>query len=500
MIDLVLVRTRNHPAPGVKKNSDSGEYSGRRMAPFGIMNLAAYCRQQGHAVKIFDLYRPEFDNVSIDAIAGQIAALEPRMVGISAMTSQSGDAMALGDVLMRTSDATVVHGGVHAATLPHEALKHGHYVVQGDGEHTMHELLTAARNPADAKVPWADRPALRQDSPARAMAAVRLQVVEADDQRIIPGKLLSIEDMAAIPFPRKAEFDETAFDPRLVSDFPIITARGCPYRCVFCKDGFGLRQSTVRYYPVDYVVDYLEFIQKTYGFTRIEVLDDIFLSTVGRMEEMAIKLQQRNLKFRFNCMVHANTVKPKFLKVMHHLGIDWVYIGIESGNDGIHKLINKGTDCARIESAVHLLKKNGFYTAGMFMIGNVGETVETIEQTIRFAFRLPLDRTWFSFAAPYPGTPFYDMVRDYGVILEPDFSKWNQMSLVYRPKDVSLPDMHRLMRRAQAVRIYKKLRHTAVGVWEAPMRKALTGYRNRLQDGPIPETAYVATGPKLPES
>jgi radical SAM superfamily enzyme YgiQ (UPF0313 family) len=118
------------------------------------------------------------------------------------------------------------------------------------------------------------------------------------------------------------------------------------------------------------------------------------------------------------------------------------------------------------------LRKNGFYTAGMFMIGNIGETVETIEQTIKFAQRLPLDRTWFSFAAPYPGTPFYDMVAQYGEILEPDFAKWNQASLVYKPKDVSVDDMHRLMRKAQAVRIYKKIRHTMIGTWEAPLRKS----------------------------
>jgi anaerobic magnesium-protoporphyrin IX monomethyl ester cyclase len=473
-MDLVLVRTRNNPAPGVKKNSDSGEYSGRRMAPFGIMNIAAYCREQGHAVRLFDLYRPEFDHVPLTQIADQIAALKPRMVGISAMTSQSVDAMALGDMLMERSDTKVVHGGVHSATMPHDALKHGHYVVQGDGEHTMHELLVAEASAASASaLPWANRPAVRQDSPMRAMAERNLKVVEADDPRIIPGKLLTVEEMAAIPFGTKKEFDETAFDPRLLDEFPIITARGCPYRCVFCKDGFGLRQSTVRYYPVDYVVDYLECIQKTWGFRRIQVLDDIFLSSVARMEEMADKLERRKLKFNFNCMVHANTVKPEFLKVMHRLGIDWVYVGVESGNERIHKLINKGTSPARVEAAVRLLKKNGFYTAGMFMLGNIGETVETIEETIRFAYRLPLDRTWFSFAAPYPGTPFFDMVKDYGEILEPDFAKWNQVSLVYKPKDVSVSDMHRLMKWAQAVRVYKKVRHTFIGSWEARLRKLL---------------------------
>ena len=63
----------------------------------------------------------------------------------------------------------------------------------------------------------------------------------------------------------------------------------------------------------------------------------------------------------------------------------------------------------------------------MFMIGNVGETSETVEDTIAFADRLPLDRTWFSFAAPYPGTPFYDMVEEYGEILEPDLQLVEQL-------------------------------------------------------------------------
>lgn len=475
MVDLVLVRTRNNPNPGVKKNSDSGAYSGRRMPPFGIMNIAAYCRMQGKTVKIYDLFHPNFDDVTIPEVADQIMADGPKMVGISAMTSQSVEAMALGDVLMAKSEIKVVHGGVHAATLPGDALKHGHYVVQGDGEHTMYELLQSIET---GEAAWADRGSLEQDNPhlTKAQLAKRqLTVVDAEPSRVIPGKLLGVEELADIPFPQKAEFDETAFDPTMSTHFPIITARGCPYRCVFCKDGFGLRQSKVRYYPVDYVVDYLEFIQKTYGFERIIVLDDIFLSSVKRMEEMADKLEARGLKFKFQCQVHANTVKPQFLEVMRRLGIEWVYIGIESGNNEIHKKINKGTTIEKIELACNRLKENGFYIAGMFMIGNVGETVETIKDTIAFADRLPLDRTWFSFAAPYPGTPFYDMVEEYGEILEPDFGKWNQAELVYKPKDVSIEDMYKLMRQAQKVRVKKKIRHTFLGSWEAPVRKWLSG-------------------------
>ena len=458
MIDLVLVRTRNNPAIGVKKNSDSGKYSGRRMPPYGIMSIAAYCRARGHKVKMYDLFKPEFDDVSIDAVRDQIVADNPRMVGISCMTSQSVEAMALGDAIMEKSDITVVHGGVHPATLPHDALKHGHYVVQGDGEKTMDEMLSTDIYDKGGKN--------RGNSG-------KLNVINSEESRIIPGKLLSAEEMDAIPFPSRAEYAETGFDPAICTHFPIITARGCPYRCVFCKDGFGLRQSKVRYQSVDWVVDYLEFIQKDYGFDRLIVLDDIFLSSEERITEMASKLERRNLKFKFQCQVHANVVKPEFMRAMQRLGVDWVYIGVESGNDAILKKINKGTTTARITKAVNLLKSNGFYVAGMFMLGNVGETTETMEDTIRFAYNLPFARSWFSFAAPYPGTPFYDMVDEHGEILEPDFSRWNQSSLVYKPKDVTKLDMYKMMGKAQSVRIMKKVRHTLVGSWEAPLRRRI---------------------------
>ncbi len=453
-VDLVLVRTRNNPTRGVKKNSDSGAYSGRRMPPYGIMYIAGYARQHGHTAKIYDLFKPEFDDVSAEQVAAQIVRHNPKVVGFSSMTSQSVEAMKVADAVMRISDAKVVHGGVHPATLPEQALQHGHYVVRGDGENAVHEILTKLK---EAKQPQ----------------KLGLKIINDDSSKIIDGKLLTVDELDAIPAFRQAEFDETAFDPSLSTHFPVITARGCPYRCVFCKDGFGLRQSKVRYHSVDYVMDLFDYIQNKAGFERIIILDDIFLSSEERMEEMIIKMQKRGLRFKFQCQVHANVVKPQFIKMMHQLGIEWVYIGIESGNDKIQKKINKGTSVERITNAVNMLKTNGFYVAGMFMIGNVGETKETVEDTIKMAYKLPLDRTWFSFAAPYPGTPFYDMVEDYGEILEPDFGKWNQVSLVYRPKDISKLQMYRLMGKAQAVRIFKKARYTTIGSWEAPLRRKL---------------------------
>lgn len=434
-----MVRAVNNPAPGVKKNSDSGSYSGRRNPPYGILYIANYVRMKGYSVKLIDLFRERYTSLSPDAIADHILSHNPRIVGISSMTSQSISAMELGDALMRKSNVTVVHGGVHPSVLPQKALKHGHIVVQGDGEQCMHELVASKK--------------------------INLS------NRIVQGKYLSSDQMDQIPFPKKEDFDETAFDPSLSPHFPIITSRGCPYRCVFCKDGYGLRSSKVRYHSVDYIVDVFDYLSRTYGINDFGIMDDIFVSSVTRMEEMVVKLEKRKLKLKIQCNVHANVVKPKLLKIMQRVGIQWTYIGIESGNDEILKKINKGTTVNNVEEAIHLLKKYGFYVSGLLMIGNIGETPQTVNDTIRFAFSLPIDRAWFSFAAPYPGTPFYDMVEQYGKIIEPDFGKWNQASLVYLPKDINKKEMHQLMKKAQMVRIYKKARYSLLGCWTTSLKR-----------------------------
>ncbi|GAX60434.1 Fe-S oxidoreductase [Candidatus Scalindua japonica] len=446
MVDLILVRSRNNPNPGVKKNSDSGSYSGRRMPPYGIMYISSFVRQSGYTVKLFDLFKKNYAHLSIDDIADQILTHDPGIVGISSMTSQSLDAMALGDALMRKSNVSVVHGGVHPTSLPEETLKHGHVVVQGEGEHCMRQITSS-------------KPICSQ-------------------RKIFQGKPLTEEEMDSIPFPKKEDLDETAFDPSLDPKFPIITARGCPYKCVFCKDGF--RSSNKRFHSVDYIVEFLGYISQTLGFRKIIVLDDIFIYSEQRMEEMIIKLEKRNLKFKFQCQVHANVITPRVLRLMKRLGIQWIYIGIESGNQQILKNIKKGITIEKASNAVHLLKKNGFYVAGMYMIGNIGETSKTVNDTIRFAFTLPTDRAWFSFAAPYPGTQFYDMADKYGKIIEPDFCKWNQATLVYLPKDIKKDEMYQLMRRAQIVRIIKKIRFSFFGCWITPIKELYYRYKRRV--------------------
>ena len=109
------------------------------------------------------------------------------------------------------------------------------------------------------------------------------------------------------------------------------------------------------------------------------------------------------------CLTHVNTANPEMLKKMKEAGFSIVAFGIESGNNEILKLVNKGITQEMAIKAIKDAIKAGLSVEGLFMIGNIGETKETIEDTICFAkkYNPPYNsfrRTgynWFQFATPF---------------------------------------------------------------------------------------------------
>ncbi len=81
-----------------------------------------------------------------------------------------------------------------------------------------------------------------------------------------------------------------------------------------------------------------------------------------------------------------------------------ISLGIESSNNLILKSINKGFTKELVEKKVNEIVKNKIKVRGFFMVGIPGETIETIEDTIEFAKKLPLDSVSFSVLVPFPNT------------------------------------------------------------------------------------------------
>jgi len=137
---------------------------------------------------------------------------------------------------------------------------------------------------------------------------------------------------------------------------------------------------------------------------------------------------KRNLEIAWVCMIRVDFADEETLRWMKRAGCRKIMFGFESGSQMILDLMKKNVAMEKAEEAVRLVKKVGIKTAGNFMLGNIGETEETIRQSIDLAKKLNCDTMAFFVASPYPGTEFYQIAKQKGYF-RPDVT-WKDFTLV----------------------------------------------------------------------
>jgi radical SAM superfamily enzyme YgiQ (UPF0313 family) len=77
--------------------------------------------------------------------------------------------------------------------------------------------------------------------------------------------------------------------------------------------------------------------------------------------------------------------------------------------------MKKDITTERVEHIIAYTKRAGMQTLGYFMFGYPGETRATMEETIRFALRLPLDYVQMTVMVPFPDTEIYEYYKEQGL-------------------------------------------------------------------------------------
>jgi hopanoid biosynthesis associated radical SAM protein HpnJ len=182
----------------------------------------------------------------------------------------------------------------------------------------------------------------------------------------------------------------------------VYTGRGCKSRCTFCLWPQTVGGHRYRTRSVGHVIEEIAWAKQAFPQVREFFFDDdTFTDNLPRAEAIARELGR--LGVEWSCNAKANVPRAS-LKVMRDNGLRLLLVGYESGNQQILYNIKKGM---RIDVAERFTKdchELGVTIHGTFILGLPGETLETIEETVRFANRINPHTIQVSLAAPYPGT------------------------------------------------------------------------------------------------
>lgn len=197
------------------------------------------------------------------------------------------------------------------------------------------------------------------------------------------------------------------------------TGRGCKSRCTFCLWPQTISGHRYRHRTVPKVIEEVQYILKEMPEVKEIFFDD---DTLADAHDFVVELSGELAKLGFGkpgfpvtwgCNAKAN-VPYNVLKAMKEGGCRVLLVGYESGNQQILHNIKKGllTKVARqFTKDAHSL---GLTIHGTFILGLPGETLETIEETIRYAIELNPHTIQVSLAAPYPGTFLYKQATENG--------------------------------------------------------------------------------------
>src|SRR5574341_790015 len=391
-----------------------------RMAPIGILSIAAYLQERGAEVGVLSTRLPAGLG-GAEEVMGRVRSFRPDVVGFTATTSGFPDAYSHAEAIKRiVPDVKIVFGGVHVSALREKVLESYpavDFLVTGEGEKAMASL-------ADGEDPAAIQGIVYRDGSGAKSTDLRTDLCVLDELPFPAYRALD-------GFPRA--FEAPLFNYPKAPSATIISSRGCPYQCSYCDRSVYRR--SFRYNSAEYLYEHMAFLKKQFGIRHVFFYDDLFTFNRERIERFCGLLQKKPLSMTFNCAVRVGHADDELLWMLKKSGCWMVSLGIESGAPEILARHKTNVNFDEMRSTVRRIQKAGLRAKGLFMMGLPGETEETIKTTTDFINGLELDDMNMTKFTPFPGSPIYQTIHEEGSFDE-QWELMNCLNFVFVPKGI----------------------------------------------------------------
>ncbi len=346
--------------------------------------------------------------------------LHADLVGISSTTATSLNAYRLAD-LLTDAGVPVVFGGPHVTFQADEALGHAPFVVRGEGEATMLELVTA----------------LDRGTPLQSVLGLS-HLSDGGEPLHNPARpRCSQQDFERLPIP-----DLTLIEGHgRMKTKPLMTQWGCPFDCEFCGVT-AMFSRAVRHRRVDQVIAELAGLRADQVFFH----DDNFVVNKARSAGLLNAMLDTGNTPRWFAQVRSETalrslahqeVDDEFLSLMRRAGCQMVMIGIEAITDEGLAEIGKRQRVSMIEQAVRAFHDHHIAVHGMFVAGLDTDTAGSAEAIAAFARRLHIDTFQLMVETPLPGTRLWDRISEENRLLSDDWSLFDGHHVVMQPAQMT---------------------------------------------------------------
>ena len=370
--------------------------------PIGIGSLSAVLKRAGHSVSLLNLNHYDWD--SNEELIRRIRSHQPDVIGTGSMSFSYSllqnylrlakiacpDAKTMVGGMVVTSQPDVVYDGLGADI-----------AVIGEAEETVVELMDALAGDGD-------------------LAGVK-GIIYRDEKTGEPVTTLPrplIQDLDSLPWPdyEAMEMDEfvTLYgntdggglvyshhdDPRMV---PIMTSRGCPFKCTFCC--YELVETKYRTRNLDDVMAEIEHLVERYKINTLFISDDLFSLKKTRLIEFCERIEPMNLNWQ--CSIRVKPVDRDVLTLMRDSGCKTVAYGIESASPDVLLSMKKKITLADINETLKITNDVGLGIGGNLIFCDPAETQKTAMESLKWFTENTRYIIRMAMVGFHPGTVLY---------------------------------------------------------------------------------------------
>lgn len=390
----------------------------RALPPLGLAFIASYLEKKKEKVFILDL---QAENMSHAQFQSRLEELRPDFIGITSTTVEIEGALSIAKLSKGIlPGAKIIFGGVHPSVMPDEVLSDDYvdFVVRGEGEFALSELISGMKNISNI-----------------------LNLSYKQDGKIIHNSFRPvIENLDEMPMPAYHLLPMKRYKPSVgnykrLPSISMIATRGCPGRCTFCYTGISGKRT--RTHSASYLLEQIKLLQKDFKIKEISFYDDTFTAFRENVREFCERIIKEKIDITWSCMSRIDFIDEEILRLMKHAGCHQIGYGLESANPEILRNIRKPMELDLARKVVIITKKSGIDVRAMFMLGNPGETEDTLKKTLRFAIEIDPDIAIFNITVPMPGTEMYEWAKGHGYLLKVPWSEFDLANTVMRLPTIS---------------------------------------------------------------
>ncbi|MCB6366808.1 B12-binding domain-containing radical SAM protein [Intestinibacillus massiliensis] len=317
------------------------------------------------------------------------------IIFISINTFNATRGYALAGQIRAHSRAVLVFGGLHASMNYPEAIRYCDYVLLGDGDESVPELIRTLGRGEEALFPG---------------------VVRWKDGKVVSnGARPQPEDIDTIP-DRSLVYGYARLAKRYDTLWPQVHAsRGCPHNCDYCAVVRHFGHKIRKRSPENVVED----IRQAIAFHRrrfpprlsncVWITDDNFAHDRAWAVSVLRAIIGSGIRYHFSVQARYETgFDDELLDLMRQAGFIELALGIEFLDDASFREFHKKSTYAEVVRAIENIQKHGLGVRGLFIVGAETDRVGVGDKIADFVIKNHIHGVLIQSMFFTPGTPAYE--------------------------------------------------------------------------------------------